>query len=68
MKKGKAGGLSMMPKTGMEVSHDYAVFNYGTPIPQKYLKSQVRKIVAQSFLRRRRHGHLVGPRLDPGRV
>ena len=36
----------MMLETGMEVAQDYTVFNYVLPIPQKYLKSQVRTIVA----------------------
>ena len=36
-----------MLETGMEVAQDYTVFNYVLPIPQKYLKSQVRTIVAQ---------------------
>ena len=35
-----------MLKTGMEVAQDYIVFNYGPPIPQKYLNPQDRTIVA----------------------
>ena len=31
--KGKSGGLCMMLKTGMKVSHEYTVFKYGPPIP-----------------------------------
>ena len=37
----------MMLKIGMEVAQYYTVFNYRTPIPQKYLKSQGRTIVDQ---------------------
>ena len=44
--KVKAGGLSMMLKTGLEVAQDYNVSNYRPPIPQKYLNSQDRTIVA----------------------
>ena len=46
MKKGESGGVSMILKTGMEVSQYYTVFNYRPPIPQKDLKPQDRKIVA----------------------
>ena len=44
-KKGKYGGESMMLKTVMEVAQYYIVFNYGPPIPQKYLNTQDRTIV-----------------------
>ena len=37
--KVKASGLSMMLKTGLELSKYYNIFNYGPPIPQKYLNS-----------------------------
>ena len=47
MKFFKAGGLSMMLKTVMKVAQYYTVFKYGPPKPQKDLKPQVRKIVAQ---------------------
>ena len=33
MTKGKAGGLSMILKTGIEVAQYYTVSNYGTPFP-----------------------------------
>ena len=36
----------MMMKTGMEVAHDYTVFNYIPPIPHKNLNYQYRTIVA----------------------
>ena len=36
----------MMLKTGMGLSQDYTIFNYGHPIPQKDVKSQDRTIVA----------------------
>ena len=45
--KVKAGGLSMMLKTGLEVAQDYNVSNYRPPIPQKYLNLQDRTIVAR---------------------
>ena len=35
MTKGKARGLSMILKTGMEVAQDYNVFNCGHPRLQK---------------------------------
>ena len=38
--KGESEGLSMIIKTGMEVSQDCTVFNYGPPRPQKDLKPQ----------------------------
>ena len=38
----------MMLKIGMEVDQYYTIFNYRPPSPQKYLKSQGRKIVAQA--------------------
>ena len=44
--KGKAGCLSMMLKTGLEVAQDYTVFSYGPQRPQKYLKPQNKKILA----------------------
>ena len=47
MKEVKTGVLSMILKTGMEVAQYYTVFNYGSPIPQKDLKSKVRTILAQ---------------------
>ena len=46
MKKGKSIGTSIMLKTVMEVAQYYNFFNYRNPIPQKYLKSQDRTIVA----------------------
>ena len=51
MTKGKSGGLSMMLKTGMEVAQDCTIFNYRPPIPQKYLKSQGRIIVAEADIK-----------------
>ena len=45
--KGKARGLSMMLKTGMEVAQDCTVFSCGHPRPQKDLKSQGIKMMAQ---------------------
>ena len=36
----------MMLKTVMEVAQYYIVFNYGPPIPQKYLNTQDRTIVS----------------------
>ena len=51
MKKGKAGGLSMMLKTGMEVDQDYTVFKYGPPSPQQVIKSQGRAILAQAGMK-----------------
>ena len=44
-KKGKSGGVSMMPKTGMEVAQDYTVFKYGPPRPKKDVKYQDRTTV-----------------------
>ena len=44
--KCKAGGLSMMLKTGLEVDQYYTVFNYGPPSPQKDLKSQEITVVS----------------------
>ena len=49
--KGKAEGLSIMLKTGMQVSQHYTVFNYRPSSPQKYLKSQYRTIVAGSGMK-----------------
>ena len=46
MKKGEYGGVSMMLKTGMEVDQDYTIFNYGPPIPHKYLNPQYRTVAA----------------------
>ena len=46
VKKGKCRGVSMMLKTEIEVAQDYTFSNYIPPIPQKYIKSQYRKIVA----------------------
>ena len=37
----------MMMKIGMEVDQSYTVFNYGPPIPQKYLNLQDRTIMAR---------------------
>ena len=45
MTNGESGGVYTMLKTVLEVSQDYTVFNYITPRPQKYLKSQDRTIV-----------------------
>ena len=38
MIKGKSGGLSMMMKTGMEVAHNYTVFEYTHPNPTEIIK------------------------------
>ena len=45
MTKHKSGRVSVMMKTGMEVSQDYTVFNYGPSIPHKYVNHQERKKV-----------------------
>ena len=46
MTKVKAGGLSIILKTGMEVAQYYTVFKYRPPSSQKYLKYQCRIIVS----------------------
>ena len=44
--KGEYGGVSMVMKTGMEVDQDKKKIDCVPPIPQKYLNSQYRTIVA----------------------
>ena len=51
IKKGKSGGLSLMLKTGMEVSQYYTIFNYVPPSPHKDLKYQGRTIVARAVIK-----------------
>ena len=46
VEKGESGGVSMMLKTGMDMSQDYTVFDNRPPIPQKDIKPQDRTIVA----------------------
>ena len=46
MTKGGYGGVSMILKTGMEVSQDYIVFNYGPPRPHKFTNYQYISTVA----------------------
>ena len=51
IKKGKARGLSMILKIGLELPQYYTVSNYRPPIPQKHLKSQERTVLAGPWIK-----------------